>query len=168
MVKKTASTKDKSIDNNKVMFTKDGYEKLHTELETLKTSGRKDIAERLADAISQGDLSENAEYDSARTEQTAMEMRIVELEDLLKTAEIIEDEGGKVDTIQLGSEVKLRFDDNTEHTFIIVGTTEADPLKQKMSNESPVGKELIGKKKGDKVSIKAPGGVFEYSIISIK
>ncbi len=155
---------------NKVLLTRSGLKKLQEELQYLKETSRKEVAKRLAEAVSYGDLSENAEYDSAKNEQAFIEGRILELEEQIRLAEIIEE--SKMDTaiIQIGSTVSLvRKDDKMEKCeYTIVGSTEADPMMHKISNESPVGSSILGEKKGGIVEIKAPGGLFEYEILDVK
>lgn len=163
MAKKTDPTQQQ-----RVLLTKEGLEKLQQELEYLKTTARKEVAERLAEAISYGDLSENAEYDEAKNQQAFIEGRIAELEEQIKSAEIIDDVKGATGTVQIGSTVTLKFvDDGEEHEYTIVGSTEADPMMHKISNESPVGSAILGKKAKEKVKIEAPGGEFEYEIIKV-
>jgi len=159
--------KKQEQDENKVFLTKAGLKKIQAELEQLKTTGRKELAARLADAISYGDLSENAEYDEAKNQQAFTEGRILELEEQIKNAEIIEESKNK-GVAQIGSTVKLqRKGDQEAHEYTIVGSTEADPMMRRISNESPVGNAVLGKKAKDTVEIKAPGGTFEYSILSV-
>jgi len=148
----------------KFLMTQAGLEKLEQELAYLKKDKRKEIAAKLAEAISYGDLSENAEYDAAKNEQAFVEQRIIEVEDQIKYAEIIVEKSAEKGIIQIGSTVVLEFDDGEEHQYTIVGSTESDPLKQKISNESPVGEAILGKKAKDKVKVEAPGGTFEYVI----
>lgn len=151
----------------KVLITQAGLDKLIAELETLKTVGRKEVAEKLKEAISYGDLSENAEYDEAKNQQAYLEARIIELEGQIKNAEIIEEK--HTGEIQIGSVVTLkRTADGEEHEYTIVGSTEADILSHKISNESPVGMAILGKKAKQKVAVKAPGGEFEYQILAVK
>lgn len=151
----------------KVILTKSGYQKLVDELKHLETIGRKEVADKLKEAISYGDLSENAEYDEAKNQQAALEGRILELEDQIKNAEIIADD--KVTgEVHIGSKVTLkRMHDGDEHEYVIVGSTEADILSHKISNESPVGQAVIGKKEKDTVTVKAPGGDYEYKILKV-
>ena len=157
------------VQNNnpqKVLVTAAGLIKLQEELETLKTVGRKDVAKRLAEAISYGDLSENSEYDEAKNQQAFVEGRIAELEEQIKFAEIIEE--SKVHGIvQIGSTVTLRRKGNESHEYMIVGSTEADPTMHRISNVSPVGEAILGKKAKEKVSVQAPGGVFEYEVLAV-
>ena len=152
--------------SNKVLVTKAGLKKLEEELQQLTTVARKEVSERLAEAISYGDLSENSEYDEAKNQQAFVEGRILELEDQIKNAEIINEKKGDNDTVQIGSTVTLKHDgETTEYT--IVGSTESDPLVHKISNESPVGEAVIGKKAKEKVKVKTPAGILEYAIVKI-
>ncbi len=151
-----------------IKITDDGLKKLQEELEQLKTFGRADIAEKIKVARGYGDLSENSEYDEAKNEQAKIEARIVELEAMLKNVEIIEDIKGKAKTVVIGVKVKVldvEFGDELEYR--VVGSTEADPREGKISDESPVGKALLGKKLGDEVIVEAPGGEFKLKIIEI-
>jgi transcription elongation factor GreA len=153
--------------NKKILLTAAGLQKLQDELETLKTTGRRDVADRLKTAIEFGDLSENAEYDEAKNQQAFVEARISELEGQLKNVEVVEE--SKTGAIQIGSSVTLKMKgDKESREFTIVGSTEADSLVHKISNESPVGSAILGKKKGDKVTVDAPGGKFEYEVIAVK
>ena len=151
----------------KVFLTKEGLKKLQEELEHLKTTGRKEVSARLSEAISYGDLSENAEYDEAKNQQAFLEARIVELEDQIKSAEIISDKEVKKGVVQIGSKVVLEFE-GEKHEYSIVGSTEADPIQHKISNESPIGEAILGKKAKDLVKINAPGGEFEYKILKVE
>ncbi len=151
-----------------IKITDDGLKKLQEELETLKTVGRADIAEKIKVARGYGDLSENSEYDEAKNEQAKIEARIVEIESMLKNIEIIEDVKGKVKTVIIGVKVKVldeEFDEEAEYR--VVGSTEADPAQGKISDESPVGKALLGKKIGDVVTVEAPAGEFKLKILEI-
>ena len=152
----------------KQFLTKKGYEERVALLENLKVVRRKEVAQKLKEAREQGDLSENAEYDAAKDEQRDIEAQIVELENILKNAEIIQDNDKSKDKIKMESVVKLHdveYDEDIEYT--IVGSSEADSLNHKISNESPLGAALIGKKVGDTVKIEAPVGEIEYKIISV-
>ena len=161
MAKKTDEPKTK-----KVLLTEAGLRKSKEELEQLKTDGRKEVAKRLKEAIAYGDLSENAEYDEAKNQQAFIEARITELEEQVKNAEIIEK--SQTDVVQIGSTVTLKCEEDGEsHEYKIVGSTEADPMAHKLSNESPVGEAILGKKAKEKVKIKAPGGEFVYEILKI-
>ena len=152
----------------KQFLTKKGFEERVALLENLKVVRRKEVAQKLKEAREQGDLSENAEYDAAKDEQRDIEAQIVELENILKNAEIIQDNDKSKDKIKMESVVKLHdveYDEDIEYT--IVGSSEADSLKNKISNESPLGAAFIGKKVGDTVKIEAPVGEIEYKIISV-
>lgn len=154
--------------DNKVLLTEEGLRKLQDELEQLKTTGRKEVADRLAEAISYGDLSENSEYDEAKNQQAFVEGRILELEEQIKNAQIITEEKKK-GVVQIGSTVKIQRVGGAEaREYTLVGSTEADPAMHKISNESPVGAGILGKKKGDKVEIVAPGGKFQYEILGVE
>ena len=151
-----------------IKITDDGLKKLKAELENLKTNGRADIAEKIKVARGYGDLSENSEYDEAKNEQAKIEARIAELEVMLKNVEIISDIKGSAKTVMVGVKVKVydeEFDEECEYR--IVGSTEADPLNNKISDESPVGRALMGKKVGDKVTAEAPAGEIKLEILAI-
>jgi len=153
-----------------ILLTKSGLEALKEELENLKTVKRREVAERLKEAISYGDLSENSEYEEAKNEQAFVEGRIVELEKMIKNVKFIDEKKAHTgNSVQIGMTVKIKNikEENIEN-FTIVGSTEADPFSKKISNESPIGKSLIGKKKGDQVTVSAPGGVFEFKILELK
>ena len=151
-----------------IKITDDGLKKLQQELETLKTEGRADIAEKFKIARGYGDLSENSEYDEAKNEQAKLEARIVEIEAMLKNVEIIEDIKGNSKTVVIGCKVKvLDVEYGDEDEYRVVGSTEADSLQGKISDESPMGKALIGKKIGDEVTVEAPGGEFKVKILEI-
>ncbi len=156
---------------DQTLVTKEGLKNLEQELDNLKSVRRKEVAERLKEAISYGDLSENSEYQEAKTEQAFIEGRILELEQMIKNAKIISDSksAGKGKDIQIGATVTIRNktdnDDPVEYT--IVGSTEADPLEHKISNESPVGRALLGKKKGDTVDVKTPAGPYKYEVVKV-
>ena len=144
-------------------ITNEGKKELEQELEHLK-GRRGDIADKIAEARDYGDLSENAEYDAAREEQGVLETRIAEIEDILQNAEIIS--GGKKGEVGLGSTVELKTDSKTMK-YTVVGPVEADPLEGKISNESPIGEALMGKKVGETVVIKTPKGKIEYEVVAI-
>ncbi len=151
-----------------IKITDDGLKKLQQELETLKTEGRTDIAEKIKVARGYGDLSENSEYDEAKNEQAKLEARIVEIEAMLKNVEIIEDIKGKAKTVVIGVKVKvLDMEYGDEEEYRVVGSTEADSRNGLISDESPMGKALLGKKIGDEVLVEAPGGEFKVKIIEI-
>ena len=151
-----------------IKVTEDGLAKLKEELETLKTKGRADIAEKIRVARGYGDLSENSEYDEAKNEQAKIEARIAEIEVMLKNVEIIEDVKGDSQTVVIGVKVKaldMEFDEECE--YLVVGSTEADPMNGKISDESPLGKALLGKKIGDEVIVDAPAGELKFKILEI-
>mgnify|MGYP002524624386 FL=1 len=151
-----------------IKVTDEGLKKLHDELENLKTVGRADIAEKIKIARGYGDLSENSEYDEAKNEQAKIEARIVEIEAMLKNVEIIKDVKGKSKTVIVGAMVKVLDEtENEECEYRVVGSTEADPRRGLISDESPVGKALLGKKVGDDVIVEAPGGEFKLKILAI-
>src|SRR3989338_3407311 len=150
-------------DDKMTLITKEGLEKLKEELNYLKEVKRKEVAERLKEAISYGDLSENAEYEEAKNEQAFVEGRILELEEKIKYVKIIDEKGKKGAVVQLGSRVvvqNLSSKTKTEEEYTIVGSTEADPINHKISNVSPVGKALLDQKAGDIVKVVAPAGVI--------
>lgn len=154
------------------LVTKEGLKKLKEELEHLKTTRRKEVAQRLKEAISYGDLSENSEYEEAKNEQAFVEGRIIELEEKIKSAKIISEKkvtssaSGKEVTI--GSTVTVQSTRGGEpETYTIVGATEADPFEQKISNESPIGKSLLTRRKGDTVKVVTPAGTMEYDVLKV-
>lgn len=149
--------------NKKYQITDSGRKELEKELEELK-SRRGEIAEKIAEARSFGDLSENAEYDAAREEQGLLETRVIEIEDILQHASIIKAADATV--VGLGSAVELKNSDRTV-TYTVVGPVEADPMEGKISDESPIGQALMGKKVGDEVTISTPKGEIVYTISSL-
>ena len=151
------------------IITYKGLKKLQEELEDLKVVKRAEIAQKIKEAREQGDLSENAEYDAAKEEQAKIEGRIEEVETLLKHVEGVDEDDMKKGHVSVGSTVKiLDVEMNEELTYQIVGATEASIEEGKMSNESPVGKALIGTKKGDTVTVETPAGLLEFKVLSIK
>ncbi len=153
----------------KNVMTYEGLRALEDELEDLKVNRRKEVAQKIKEAREQGDLSENAEYDAAKEEQREIEARIEEIDKLLKNAEVADaDENAKADIITVGSTVKL-FDEEfgEEVTDKIVGSSEANILQNKISNESPVGKELIGKKKNQKITVETQNGLLKFKILQV-
>ena len=149
-------------------LTKKGYEERVALLEHLKVVRRKEVAQKLKEAREQGDLSENAEYDAAKDEQRDIEAQITELEDILKNAEIIQDDNKNKGKVKMESVVTLHdveYDEDVE--YVIVGSSEADSILNKISNESPLGSALMGRKVGDVVKVEAPVGVIEYKIKKI-
>ena len=156
------------MDNKQIMLTDEGLMKLEAELESLKTEKRQEVAEKIKVARGFGDLSENSEYDAAKEEQAQVEARIVQLEKMLKNAKVIDQDEIDLNKVSIGTRVKVydeEFDEEIEYS--IVGSTEADPDAMKISDESPVGKALIGKNIGDMVDIETPGGVIKMKILSI-
>lgn len=141
---------------------------LEQELFYLKTTREKEVAEQIKEARSFGDLSENSEYDEAKNEQAKIEARIVEIEAMLKNVEIIEDVKGNAKTVMVGVKVRVLDEEyGDECEYRVVGSTEADPRNGKISDESPVGKALVGKKVGDEVIVEAPGGEFKLKVLGI-
>lgn len=167
MPKKAAAKKVKVIDENKVLLTKEGLKELKAELEQLKTVGRKEVAQKIQTAIEYGDLSENAEYDEAKNEQALIEARVVQLEQMIKHAEIIKDDK-KSNVVKIGTTVVLKSSKDGIAEYTIVGSVEADPLNGKISNESPVGAAMLGKKEKEKIDVKTPSGIIKYEIQKIK
>lgn len=153
--------------NKTVFLTQEGLEKLETELQELKTVKRKEIAERIQEAKDLGDLSENAEYSDAKEEQGFIESRIMELEQMLKRVEVIAT-NASTGVVQIGSTVKAKDTLRTTWVFQIVGSSEADPSQHRISNESPLGKAFLNHSAGERVSVQAPGGNSEYTIVSIE
>ena len=152
----------------KVLLTSEGLKKLQDELDNLKNVRRKENTAALKIAKSFGDLSENSEYDEAKNEQAEIEARIAEIENMLKNAEIIDESDIATDVVSIGSKVTVKdIDDGEICEYLIVGSTEADPMKGKISDESPVGTALLGHKIGEVVSVEAPMGVLEYEIVNI-
>ncbi|MDO5039940.1 transcription elongation factor GreA [Clostridium sp.] len=155
-------------EKKKFVMTYEGVKKLENELEYLKTVKRKEITEKIKVALGYGDLSENSEYDEAKNEQAFTEGRILQLENMLKNAEVVDESEIPSDVVSVGAKVKVKdyeFDEEVEYT--IVGSAEADPMEFKISNESPVGAGLIGKKVGDIVEITVPDGVNKYEVLEI-
>lgn len=157
---------------DQTLVTKEGLKKLKEELHYLKTVRRQEVAQRLKEAISYGDLSENSEYEEAKNEQAFVEGRIIELDRKIKNAKIIADK--KIDAkhgkeVEIGSTVTVRnkTDRGEPESYTIVGSTEADPIESKISNESPIGKSFLGKKKGDLAVINTPSGTVKYEILKV-
>lgn len=152
----------------KTVLTYEGLKKLEEELQDLKVVRRKDVASKIKEARGQGDLSENAEYDAAKEEQAEIEARIVLLEKMLRNAEVIDEEDLNQDSISVGSRVTiLDIEFNEKIEYLIVGSTEADPIKGRISNESPLGVALLNRRRGETVSVDAPDGSIQYEIIDI-
>ncbi len=157
------------MEEKEVILTQEGYDNLEKELNILKTEKRAEIAERIKIALGFGDLSENSEYDEAKTAQAENEVKIVELENKLRHAKIIDEKEIDTETVQIGNVVRvndLEFNEKIEYT--IVGSTEVNLAENKISNESPLGAALLGAKKNQVVEVNAPAGVMKYKILSIK
>lgn len=157
------------MEKKEILLTEDGYRKIEEELEFLKAVRRREVAERIKVAISFGDLSENAEYDEAKNEQAQLEERIIKLENMIRKAVIIDESKIDINEVTVGSIVKVKdieFDEDVEYT--IVGSAEADPYDFKISNESPVGRTLLGKKVGDIVDVHVPDGIAKFEILEIR
>ena len=153
---------------NETLLTYEGLKKLEEELEYLKTQKRREIPESITAALGSGDLSENSEYDEAKNEQAQVEMRIVELENKLRNVKIIDEDDIETKTVQVGNIVQVldvEYDEKVEYK--IVGSTEADISENKISNESPIGKALLGRKKNDVVDVETPGGMLQFKILKI-
>lgn len=154
-------------EEKKNLLTRAGLNKLENELHNLKVNKRQEIAEKIKEAREQGDLSENAEYDAAKDEQREIEERIVAIEFLLKNAEVVDD--AEEGTINIGCKVKLfdkEFDEEVE--YMIVGSTEANSMQGKISNESPVGMALLNHRVGDEVTVETQAGILEYKVLSVE
>lgn len=157
------------MEEKEVILTQEGYNKLEEELNYLKTEKRTEIAERIKVALGFGDLSENAEYDEAKTAQSENEAQIAELEAKIRNAKVIDEKEIDTKTVQIGNVVKVHdveFDEDLDYT--IVGSTEVNLAENKISNESPLGKALLGAKKGEIVEVNAPAGIIKYKILAIK
>ena len=156
------------MDEKETLLTPEGLRKLEEELEFLKTVKRKEVAERIKQAKEFGDLTENSEYEDAKNEQAFMEGRILTVEAMLRSAKVIDNHDVRSDVVTVGATVRLEDEAGEELTYTIVGSPEADPLHDRISNESPVGNALLGKRKGQTVTVKAPGGTIRYTIKAIK
>lgn len=154
--------------SEEILLTQEGYDKLEAERDHLVSVRRKEVSERLKEAISYGDLSENAEYDAAKNEQAELEERIYKLENMIRKAKIIDDSDLAGDQVTVGLTVKvLDIDEDEEEEFTIVGSTEADPFEGKISNESLVGAALLGKRAGDEIHVEVPDGIVSYKVLEI-
>jgi transcription elongation factor GreA len=152
-----------------VILTPEGYEKLKQDIDFLSGEKRREVAERIRVAREFGDISENAEYDDAKNEQAMLEARIAKLEEQLKSARVITQDEVTADVVSIGSKVRLKdVDANETVEYHIVGSAEANPRERKLSNESPVGKAIMGRKKGEVVEVAAPRGSLKYKIMDIK
>ena len=157
------------MEEKEVLLTQEGYDNLEKELEYLVTEKRAEIAERIKIALGFGDLSENSEYDEAKNAQAENETKIAELENKVRYAKIIDEKDIDTKTVQVGNTFKLydiEFEEEVEYT--IVGSTEVNLAENRISNESPIGRALIGAKKGAEIEVEAPAGVIKYKILSIK
>ena len=155
--------------DKKNILTYEGLKRYEDELQNLKVVKRKEVAQKIKEAREQGDLSENAEYDAAKDEQRDIELRFEELEKLLKNAEVVVEDEIDLDKINIGCKVKVYdVDEDEEMEFKIVGSTEANSLQNKISNESPVGQALMGKKAGDVVDVETQAGVIQYKVLEIQ
>ncbi len=156
---------------DEVFLTKEGLEKLKTELHHLKTVRRKEVAARIKEAREYGDIAENSEYEDAKNEQAFVEGRIKDLENLLRNVKIIEDEDESPEgnhEVKIGSTVEIKdLESGEKFIYTLVGSAEADPSENKISNESPVGSAILGRKAGEKVKVEVPVGVIEYAILNI-
>lgn len=156
------------MDNKQVKLTEDGLKQLEEELEYLKTKKRKEVSEKIKVALGFGDLSENSEYDEAKNEQAQVEARIVSVENMLKNSIVIDESERDTSKVELGATVTIHdieFDEDI--TYKIVGSTEADPDEGRLSDESPLGKSLMGKAEGEMIDVDAPAGVIQYKILKI-
>jgi transcription elongation factor GreA len=161
--------KEQSVMDKKNILTYEGLQKLENELQDLKLVKRKEVAQKIKEAREQGDLSENAEYDAAKDEQRDIETRIEQIEKILKNAEVVVEEEVDLDKINIGCKVRIldmEFDEELEYK--LVGSTEANSLKGKISNESPVGKALIGATVGDVVEVETQAGILKYKVLEIQ
>ncbi len=168
-MKNNTSKTSKVPDGEKeTILTESGLHKLEEELEYLKSTKRKEIAERIKAAKEFGDLAENAEYDDAKNEQAFVEGRILQIDQMLRNARVIDNSTVPSDAVTVGSTVRLKdLAAGEELSYTIVGSAEADPLRDRISNESPVGQALIGHKKGHTVTVKVPAGTLKYTILEI-
>lgn len=157
-----------SLQDKEVLLTEEGLAKVKEELELFRTKKRQEVAQRLKEAIAQGDLSENAEYDAAKEEQAFVESRIVTLANMIRNAKIIDQDTTNKNFVSVGAKVTIQeVPDGEQETYTIVGSAESDPMSGKISNESPIGSELIGKREGEMIKVPAPSGTIEFKIVSI-
>ena len=167
MQKSTEEGKHK-MEDKEILLTQEGYDNLEKELDYLKTVKRGEIAERIKVALGFGDLSENSEYDEAKNAQAENEAKIAEYENKLRYAKIIDESEIDTKTVQVGNTIKLYDEEFQEEvSYTIVGSTEVDLAQSRISNESPIGAALMGRKKGETIEVNAPGGVSKYKILSI-
>lgn len=158
------------MSNNTIYMTKEGYEKLESELEYLVSVRRREVADQIAEAKAEGDISENAGYDEAKNAQAFLEGRIRELENRIRNSQIIEDDvDSPANVVALGRSVVVQeIGEDTKEGYTIVGSVEADPKNGRISNESPMGKSLLGKKVGDKITVKTPNGEIQFKILKVE
>lgn len=167
-MRKTRKGSEEAMAEKEVILTLEGLKKLEEELELSKTVKRREVAGRIKQAIDFGDISENSEYDDAKNDQAFIEGRIITLEKMLRNARIIDELEGS-DVVVIGAKVRLKdVDFGEEEEYFIVGSAEADPGTNKISNESPVGKALLGQSKGSVVEVNVPAGILHYKILEIK
>lgn len=156
------------MSNKEIVLTYEGLKKLEDELDYLKSVKRIEVAEKIKQALAFGDLSENSEYDEAKNEQANVEIRIIQVENMLKNAKVIDDDDVHTDVVGVGTKVKLLdIEFNEEVDYHIVGSTEADPSQSKISNESPLGIGLMGKKVNEIAEVEAPDGVIKFKVLEI-
>jgi transcription elongation factor GreA len=152
-----------------VILTRAGYEKLKATIEELETVKRREVADRIREAREFGDISENSEYDDAKNEQALLEARIARLKEQLRAARVVDTDDVTTDVVSVGTKVRVEYvDDGDRVEYEIVGSAEADPSQNKLSNESPVGRAVLGHKKGEVVEVSAPAGAIKLKIVSIK
>lgn len=154
--------------SKEVLLTYEGLKTLEEELDLLKGLKRREVADKIRQALSFGDISENNEYDEAKNEQAAIEIRIMKLDQMLKNAKIIDEDEVKTDSVSIGCKVKIQDMETKEiDEYTLVGSTEADPSKAKISNESPVGNALMGRKKGETITVNVPSGQLKLKVLGI-
>lgn len=157
------------MEERNIVLTTEGYNKLEEELKYLKGPKKMEVAERIKVAREFGDLSENSEYDDAKNEQALLELKIQEIESMLRLAQVVDDDEVSTRKVGIGTQVTVHdFEFDEDITYGIVGATEVDIKNNKISNESPVGKALIGAKKGDEIDVETPGGVIKYKVLAIQ
>jgi transcription elongation factor GreA len=155
--------------DREVILTEEGYARLREEIEYLSSDKRREVAERIKEAREFGDIAENSEYDDAKNEQAQLEYRIQSLEQKLRNARVVDTEHVSTETVSIGARVTLKdVKTKATHEYSIVGSAEADPRNGRLSNESPVGRALLGKRKGEKVTVPAPRGALQYQVVKIE
>ena len=159
---------EKHEHSNKTVVSAEGMKKLEEKLQYLTTTRRAEVAEQIAIARGFGDLSENAEYDEAKNEQSRLEAQILDLENTIRTAIVVDDSNVSTDRVNIGTTVRVKYKaSNEEEEYTIVGARESDPMNNRISNESPMGAALLGKKKGQVVKVSAPDGMIELKVLNI-